>query len=276
MTTKETAVAPSVTPVRVQTASSKKLALSPSSLLATPGTSSDSRDALSVATPLTDCDPVTAKAEMSGYHLVRCQTLASAIREVGKCRTCESPLTVGEELGCRRGLVSRLSLQCSNPDCSVMAHLTDPYSDEVKALNCSSVVGMRMVGRGRSSLETFCAVMDMLPPLTRASYSEHNSHIHDESTAEAVASQQAASMHLHNLNGVPHEEVLDVCVTCDGTWSKRGFTALYGVVVVVSWDSGQVLDCELVSKYCPESTAYDKLSKDSDEPCDCGSAQNRS
>ena len=56
-----------------------------------------------------------------------------------------------------------------------------------------------------------------------------------------------------------------MCVTCDGTWSKRGFTALYGVVVVASWDSGQVLDCEFVSKYCTECAAHEKLSKDSDE-----------
>ena len=33
------------------------------------------------------------------------------------------------------------------------------------------------------------------------------------------------------------EEVVDVVVTCDGTWSKRGFTATYGIVVVIAWDT---------------------------------------
>lgn len=39
-------------------------------------------------------------------------------------------------------------------------------------------------------------------------------------------------------------------MTCDGTWSKRGFTACYGVVVVISWETGQVLDSIVLSKQC--------------------------
>ena len=89
--------------------------------------------------------------------------------------------------------------------------------------------------------------------------------IREESTTEATINQHAASIHLHDLYGVPDDEALDVCVTCDGTWSKRGFTALYGVVVVASWESGQVLDCELVSKYCHECATLEKLSKVLDE-----------
>ena len=38
------------------------------------------------------------------------------------------------------------------------------------------------------------------------------------------------------------EELVDVNVTCDGTWSKRGFMVLYGVVVVASWDTSKVLE----------------------------------
>ncbi len=45
------------------------------------------------------------------------------------------------------------------------------------------------------------------------------------------------------------EPPLDV-VTFDGTWSKRGYTAMYGVGVVTSWDTGHVLDQVVLSKYC--------------------------
>ena len=37
---------------------------------------------------------------------------------------------------------------------------------------------------------------------------------------------------------------------CDGMWSKRGFTASNGVVVIISWESRQVLDYEILSKRC--------------------------
>ncbi len=43
---------------------------------------------------------------------------------------------------------------------------------------------------------------------------------------------------------------LDVTVTFDGTWSKRGYTGLYGVFVVISWDTGRVLDTIILSKHC--------------------------
>lgn len=37
---------------------------------------------------------------------------------------------------------------------------------------------------------------------------------------------------------------------CDGTWSKRGFTATYGIVAVIAWETGQVLDFQVKSKCC--------------------------
>ena len=41
---------------------------------------------------------------------------------------------------------------------------------------------------------------------------------------------------------MPEDQVLDITVTCDGTWARRGFQCLYGVVVVASSKSGKVLD----------------------------------
>ncbi|CAB3986304.1 Hypothetical predicted protein [Paramuricea clavata] len=47
-----------------------------------------------------------------------------------------------------------------------------------------------------------------------------------------------------------NDDVLDVAVTFDGTWAKRGFTLLTGVVFVISVDSGEVLDYHVLSKVC--------------------------
>jgi len=48
------------------------------------------------------------------------------------------------------------------------------------------------------------------------------------------------------------ETSVEVGVSYDGTWSKRGFTANYGLGFIISVDSGQVLDFEFLSKVCPE------------------------
>lgn len=50
----------------------------------------------------------------------------------------------------------------------------------------------------------------------------------------------------------PVDEVIDVIVVVDGTWQRRGHTSLYGVIVVSSWLTGQVLAIEVLSKHCQE------------------------
>ena len=87
----------------------------------------------------------------------------------------------------------------------------------------------------------------------------------DASSQYREDSFKAASAHLHDLEGVPHDQVIDVVVTCDATWSKRGFTALYGAVVVGSWKTGQILDVELLSKHCSVCSRQPQRDEDSVE-----------
>ena len=59
--------------------------------------------------------------------------------------------------------------------------------------------------------------------------------------------------------------MVDVKVSCDGTWSKWCFMVLYGVVVVASWDTGKVLDVELKSKFCSVCSACRQMDETSQE-----------
>lgn len=43
---------------------------------------------------------------------------------------------------------------------------------------------------------------------------------------------------------------MDISVSCDATWARRGFSSLHGVVIVISLDTGQVLDYEVLSRKC--------------------------
>ena len=45
----------------------------------------------------------------------------------------------------------------------------------------------------------------------------------------------------------------------DGTWSKRGFTANYEVEIVISADTGEVLNYVVFSKVCELCKAAEKL-----------------
>ena len=111
-------------------------------------------------------------------------------------------------------------------------------------------MAMREIGRGRTTLESFCGLMDMLPPVRSPSYHDHSQHRAMVSMECASENMLAASAYLHDLHDVEPTTVIDVHVSCDGTWSKRGFTATHGVIVVISMESGQVLDFQILSKHC--------------------------
>ena len=99
-------------------------------------------------------------------------------------------------------------------------------------------------------MESFFVMTDMLPPVQPTAFHFHNKALGAASEKAALDDMLAASAYLHALHGAESTGVVDTVVTCDGTWSKRGFTAAYGVVVVISWESRQVLDYEILSKRC--------------------------
>ncbi|XP_065658536.1 uncharacterized protein LOC136083057 [Hydra vulgaris] len=53
----------------------------------------------------------------------------------------------------------------------------------------------------------------------------------------------------------------DICVSCDGTWHKRGYSSLNGVFSVISTVSGKVLDVEVMSRYCKGCSINQDLQK---------------
>ena len=134
-----------------------------------------------------------------------------------------------------------MTLSCTNPLCTGGE---DAFSDPCKyskALNSRFVLAGRMCGRGSAGLETICGVMGLPPPVFPKCYSEHNSMLQQITYKVGMKSCRSASAQLHRLQGADPDDVVDVTVTCDGTWSRRGFVAAYGVVAVLSWEQARYL-----------------------------------
>ena len=98
------------------------------------------------------------------------------------------------------------------------------------------------------------------------SESEGDSSEDDEDTSDSEGDSSEDTSDSSSSDGSQNErgctspatgwttDPLDITVTFDGTWSKRGFTAMHGVVVVISWDTGWVLDAHVISRYCGKCT----------------------
>ena len=75
--------------------------------------------------------------------------------------------------------------------------------------------------------------MGMLPPITKQAYASHNKKLYDSSLKEREASFSASEIRID----ASEDDVIDITVTCDGTWARQGFQSLYCVVLVASWDT---------------------------------------
>ena len=128
MTRKESVPTPQPpTPIIPSSASGRKLGMSPFS----PGTDSSQGPSSTVSPG----EPVPSEGQMSGYRYINVETLAKSLEDVGKCGTCGSSLTMKEYTPVTRGLVTRLSIQCKNPECPMISYVSDPYNEEARVLN---------------------------------------------------------------------------------------------------------------------------------------------
>lgn len=168
-------------------------------------------------------------------------------------------MDVREDLAFRKGLVTKMFLECAS--CDSRGVFSDPYTSS-KAVNARTVLASKLCGFGCTGLDTFCQVVGLPPPLCAPPYSIHSKWLHQLSAMEAKDSYAVSCADLHHLRGAD-PKVIDT-VTVDGTWSKRGFMEKYGVVAVLSWESGQLLDTEVL-KSCPQCKAHEHLEIDSEE-----------
>jgi hypothetical protein len=107
------------------------------------------------------------------------------------------------------------------------------------------VYALRSIGRGLQAGRMFSAVMNMAPPNTRITRVSNN----QAKAASEVC--QASIMHAaEEAKEVIEGNRDDMAAAFDGTWQKRGYTSLNGVMIVTSFDTGKVLDFECFSKYC--------------------------
>ena len=165
-------------------------------------------------------------------------------------------LTIQESESKRRGLMAHLSAQCS----LCLEETPLETSSFISKRGRSVDVNRRIVyhsietGGGYEGLASFCSIMNM-PCIAKTAYYQHVETILDALELEAENDMKQAGQrlrqHILGENGDgDSDEVVDATVSFDGTWAKRGFTSLTGVVFVISMDTGEVLDYHVLSKSC--------------------------
>ena len=150
--------------------------------------------------------PIRLNKTKDGYRVKLCDKLGSnnpgkevAIVEIGgfqsaleasvMCSTCGSgPVVFEQDYSTQIGLYANPSLYCTS--CETETPIPFAFVDNSKSLliNRKSVFANKCVGRTHSSLNTFCAMMEMPTPFSKNSYREHTLVINDHCIKEAEAS----------------------------------------------------------------------------------------
>ncbi|XP_030846475.1 uncharacterized protein LOC115926119 [Strongylocentrotus purpuratus] len=116
------------------------------------------------------------------------------------------------------------------------------------------------VGLGRVGLADLTSILGLPPPPVQQSYQRHLKNIAKAKKTAAEDQMKDAAQHLRDKArekdpSIGPDDIVDVAVSFDGTWHRRGHSSNHGVGVVISVDTGEVLDQEVLSKICGECNA---------------------
>lgn len=110
-------------------------------------------------------------------------------------------------------------------------------------VNVRFVYGLRCIGKGIAAAKTLCALINF-PRILK--FSKYHDLLHNTLFNVAEASMRKAAIEAIKEN----ENIPDIAAVFDGSWQRRGFSSLNGVVTVTSFDTGKELDVECLTKFC--------------------------
>lgn len=182
----------------------------------------------------------------SGNIIVDLELLNINLLAYVKCVECDTSNSIGicEKPSLRKGLAVKLILFCKHCGFEKDFYSSKKTTSNAFDVNVRCVYGLRSVGKGKAAAETLCAVMDLPKPPSRFQYYNKIISKAAEETAESSMIEAARGAVIENDGSI------DIAACFDGSWQKRGHTSLNGVFTVTSMDTGKVLDCVCLSKYC--------------------------
>lgn len=124
-----------------------------------------------------------------------------------------------------------------------------------KDINRRVVYAAFEMGIGREGVAKLCEILNMPFSISIDTYNHEGilHAAHDKVTKEQLKANANEAKQVAIDEGTSRNDnssLVDIPVTFDSTWSKRGFTANHCVGFVISAATGKVLDLEVISKTC--------------------------
>ena len=190
--------------------------------------------------------------------IVRVSKLTELVKML-LCPSCQCATLAVRAINCTLGLVCKLETYCVTCDEVISSkHSSDRIGGT--AGNLPFVVTRSVVSAsmdrvfGYSGIVKLCRYLD-LKAIIHTSFATHRKAIMNVSmvTATNILSDAAKVVRRVYADADPSladAEVIDLTVTYDGSWMRRGHTSAYGIGCVIDMVTGLVLDLTVLSSYC--------------------------
>lgn len=127
-------------------------------------------------------------------------------------------------------------------------------------INVRATLAFRGIGCGFSSMKEWSGMMNMPFVLSQNSYIEHNNKLEQGSKEVFKLMSQETRTEIfkaYSAIGVEPDEqgTLDIAVSYDGAWQRRGFSSHNGVGSVIDLLTGLPVDFEVLSNFCSKCEA---------------------
>lgn len=186
------------------------------------------------------------------YVIVAWMSIFGGISDLMQCKKCQGDVRFEKKNA--HGLGFQLSLECN---CLVTrtldsspTQLNEAKNNKSYEINRKMVFIMRLLGVGFNGLNLFCGMMDLCSGFSNKMFYNilNNMSTACQTVFEKTIKQAADEENSKNVQDGKPEEILTV--SGDGTWAKRGFKSLLGVISLIGKQTGKIVDLIVKCSFC--------------------------
>lgn len=228
-----------------------------------PSSSSSEEKAANISAAKLNVLPSTSASEekatdKSSYVFMNNDMWATLLCNI-KCEECNLH-SLNVESKQSYGFATKIELFCQNCGKVYNSIFSSPRESESKRFEANKklVEAFLKIGKGHAALEVFSMAIG-IHCMDKKTFAKCLSALYEEKKCFKndilELSRNIVRKKHQELYGFTDEQIIDIGVSYDGTWMKRGHTSLYGIGLVIDILTGLILDFQIMSKYCSECNA---------------------
>ena len=189
--------------------------------------------------------------------MIDTELLFSFLAQVVSCHLCSSDVVIIHELEKKQGFAHFISVKCSSDTCDWQGSFcTSKQLKSTKGrppfeVNIRTVLAFREIGKGHTAIKKYCGCMNMAKSINDSACAAIVSKLNVAYKDIVNTSMSIAAEEIRNENtDTISDDTVDIDISADGAWQRRGFASLNGIVTIMAVDIGKCLDYEVLTKEC--------------------------